>query len=93
MSQFSPLRRDAAPSQLQPVSGLRCARHMAEGSQGQASAGFGGFDMLSWLKSQVRVVEHWREELARSPDIDLDAVVSVERHYQWLTEEVARLEG
>ena len=49
--------------------------------------------MLSWLKGQVRVVEHWREELARQPDIDLDAVVSVERHYQWLTDEVARLEG
>ena len=88
MSHLSPLSRDAAPSQLQPVSGLRCARHMAEGG-----AGFGGFDMLSWLKGQVRIVEHWREELARQPDIDLDAVVSVERHYQWLTDEVARLEG
>ena len=89
MSRYSPLSSDAVSSQLQPVSGLRCARHRAE----TGLAGFGGFDMLSWLRSQVRILEHWREELARSPDIDLDAVVSVERHYQWLTEEVARLEG
>ncbi|MEL7547002.1 MAG: hypothetical protein AAGJ84_10150 [Pseudomonadota bacterium] len=91
MSKVSPLQRDAAPSRLQPVSGFRCARHMADTAPPQR--GFGGFDMLSWLKSQVRVVEHWREELARQPDIDLDAVIRVETHYQWLTEEVARLEG
>lgn len=49
MSRFSPLRRDAASSQLQPVSGLRCARHMADSPTTPRS--FAGFDMLSWLKS------------------------------------------
>jgi len=48
--------------------------------------------MLCWLKSQVRVIEAWREDLAMRPDIDLDAVRRLERHYQWLTAEVDRLD-
>ncbi|MEL7547000.1 MAG: hypothetical protein AAGJ84_10140 [Pseudomonadota bacterium] len=45
------------------------------------------------FKVRVCVVEHWREELARQPDTVLDAVIRVETHYQWLTEDVARLEA
>ncbi|MEO0786574.1 MAG: hypothetical protein AAFY10_12825 [Pseudomonadota bacterium] len=48
--------------------------------------------MLGWLKTQVRVVEAWREDLARQPDIDMEAVQRLERHYQWLTGEVAKLD-
>lgn len=49
--------------------------------------------MLGWLKTQVRVLEAWREDLASRPDIDLEEIQRVEKHYQWLTGEVARLEG
>ncbi len=48
--------------------------------------------MLGWLKTQVRVLEAWREDLASRPDIDLEEIQRVEKHYQWLTEEVARLD-
>lgn len=48
--------------------------------------------LLGWLKTQVRVVEAWREDMARQPDIDLAQVQRLERHYQWLTGEIAKLE-
>lgn len=48
--------------------------------------------MIDWLKSQVRVIEAWREEVGCRPEIDLAEVERVERHYQWLRSEVARLE-
>ncbi|MEO0981309.1 MAG: hypothetical protein AAFX03_01505 [Pseudomonadota bacterium] len=48
--------------------------------------------MACWLRTQVRVLEAWREELAMRPDIDLDTAAKLERHYAWLTGEVARLE-
>lgn len=48
--------------------------------------------MVCWLKTQVRVVEVWREELASRPDIDIEAVHRIETHYAWLTYEVARLD-
>ena len=46
----------------------------------------------SWLKMQVRVLEAWREELAMHADIDMGTILRLERHYQWLTGEVAALE-
>lgn len=49
--------------------------------------------MLCWLTSQVRVMEAWRGELAMRPEIDLAQVERLERHYTWLTAELARLEG
>ncbi|MEO0816842.1 MAG: hypothetical protein AAFX86_05985 [Pseudomonadota bacterium] len=49
--------------------------------------------LLGWLKTQVRVVEAWREELARQPDIDLAQVQRLETHYQWLTSEISKLES
>ncbi|MEM9738840.1 MAG: hypothetical protein AAF829_03160 [Pseudomonadota bacterium] len=49
--------------------------------------------LLGWLKTQVRVVEAWREDLARQPDIDLAQVQRIERHYQWLTGEIIKLEA
>ncbi|MEL6567454.1 MAG: hypothetical protein AAFQ22_03475 [Pseudomonadota bacterium] len=49
--------------------------------------------LLGWLKTQVRVVEAWREELARQPDIDLAQVHRLETHYQWLTSEISKLES
>ena len=48
--------------------------------------------MVCWLKTQVRVVEAWREELASRPEIDIAALVRLERHYAWLTFEVGRLD-
>lgn len=41
--------------------------------------------MVCWLKTQVRVIEAWREELASRPDIDIEVVMRLERHYAWLT--------
>lgn len=48
--------------------------------------------MICWLKTQVRVVEAWREELASRPEIDIATVTRLEQHYAWLTSEVTRLE-
>ena len=48
--------------------------------------------MISWLKSQVRVIEAWREELASRPDLDITVIMRLERHYAWLCSEVSRLE-
>lgn len=48
--------------------------------------------MICWLKTQLRVIEAWREELACRPEIDIQAVQRIEAHYAWLTYEVARLE-
>ena len=48
--------------------------------------------MICWLRTQVRIVEAWREELACRPDLDIESVMRLERHYAWLTSEVARLE-
>ena len=49
--------------------------------------------MIDWLKKQVQVIEAWREEIATRTEIDIAEVERVERHYQWLTSEVNRLEG
>jgi len=49
--------------------------------------------MLDWLKSQVRVLEAWREELAARPDSDLAVLSGLERHHDWLSSEVSRLAG
>ena len=49
--------------------------------------------MIDWLKRQVQVIEAWREEIATRAEIDIAEVDRVERHYQWLTAEVSRLEG
>ncbi|MEM8796482.1 MAG: hypothetical protein AAGE61_13015 [Pseudomonadota bacterium] len=49
--------------------------------------------MICWLKTQVRVIEAWREELASRPDIDIEVVTRLERHYAWLTAEVSDLEA
>ncbi|MEO1323746.1 MAG: hypothetical protein AAFV59_12130 [Pseudomonadota bacterium] len=48
--------------------------------------------MICWLKTQVRVLEAWREELATRPELDISAVSRLEKHYAWLTYEVARLD-
>ena len=53
---------------------------------------FQNSDMLEWLKTQVRVLEAWREDVASRPDIDFDLVCRLEQHYQWLTSEVLALE-
>ena len=49
--------------------------------------------MMDWLRGQVRILEAWREELACRPELDIEQIVRVERHYTWLTEEFARLEN
>lgn len=49
--------------------------------------------MIDWLKRQVQFIEAWREEIATRAEIDIAEVERVERHYQWLTSEVNRLEN
>lgn len=53
---------------------------------------FQSSDMLEWLKTQVRVIEAWREDVASRPDLDLEMITRLEHHYQWLTAEVVNLE-
>ena len=53
---------------------------------------FQSSDMLEWLKTQVRVIEAWREDIASRPELDLDMIRRLEQHYQWLTAEVFSLE-
>lgn len=48
--------------------------------------------MIDWLKTQIRVLEAWRSDLASRPEIDISHLTDLEAHYQWLTAEVARLE-
>lgn len=48
--------------------------------------------MICWLKTQVRIIEAWREELATRPDLDIRSVMRLEKHYAWLTSEIAWLE-
>lgn len=50
-------------------------------------------DMLAWLKTQVRVLEAWREDMATRPEFDLEMIMRLEHHYQWLTREVGTLEN
>lgn len=47
--------------------------------------------MLTWLQTQIRVMEAWREEIATRPEIDIDQVVKVETHLSWLSAEYDRL--
>ncbi|MCI4644811.1 MAG: hypothetical protein MRY64_08525 [Hyphomonadaceae bacterium] len=49
--------------------------------------------LLCWLHTQVRVMEAWREELAMQFEVNVEQVQLLERHYQWLTGEIAELEG
>ncbi len=49
--------------------------------------------MICWLKTQVRVLEAWRENLAMDVDLDLEQIARLERHYQWLTAEILTLES
>ncbi len=49
--------------------------------------------MVCWLRTQVRVLDAWREELATRPDLDIQAITRLEKHYAWLTDEVTRLES
>jgi hypothetical protein len=49
-------------------------------------------NMLIWLRHQVRVLEAWREDVATRPDLDLEMIMRLEQHYQWLTAEIGNLE-
>lgn len=49
--------------------------------------------MLCWFKTQVHVLEAWREELAMRPNPDFEQIQRAERHYQWLTSEISTLEN
>ena len=54
---------------------------------------FQNSSMIEWLKSQVCVLEAWREDVASRADLDIDMIMRLERHYQWLTAEVSNLEA
>ena len=49
-------------------------------------------NMLTWLRSQVRILEAWREDIAMHPELDFEMITRLERHYQWLTTEISHLE-
>ena len=49
--------------------------------------------MLDWLRTQIRVLEAWREDVATRSELDIDMISRLEQHYQWLTAEVANLES
>lgn len=53
---------------------------------------FTNTDMLDWLRTQIRMLEAWRESVALRPTIDMEMVSRLETHYQWLTAEVSKLE-
>ena len=53
---------------------------------------FKNTDMIDWLRTQVRVLEVWREQVAASPELDMAMVTRLEQHYQWLTREIYNLE-
>lgn len=48
--------------------------------------------MLGWLRSQLRVVDAWRDELLRRGDAHVETIGRLERHYAWLSSEIVRLE-
>jgi len=50
-------------------------------------------DMIEWLRTQVRIIEAWREDIATRQDLDLEMITRIEVHYQWLTSEVGVLEA
>ena len=42
---------------------------------------FQSSDMLEWLKTQVRVIEAWREDVASRPDLDMEMITRLEHHW------------
>ena len=48
--------------------------------------------MLCWLKSQKSVLEAWRNELTCRPDTTESLIDRVEQHYNWLSDEIQRLD-
>lgn len=49
--------------------------------------------MLGWLRSQLRIMDAWRDELLRRGEASSETVERLERHYSWLNAEIIRLEG
>ena len=49
--------------------------------------------MLSWLRTQIRVMEAWREELITRPDADLAQARKIDDHLAWMCAEYERLEN
>ena len=56
------------------------------------AAGFEHDAKIIWIRDQVRALEAWREDIARSSVIDISKLTELEAHYAWLTRELARLE-
>ena len=48
--------------------------------------------MLCWLKSQKSVLEAWRNELTCRPDTTDSLIDRVEQHYNWMSDEIQRLD-
>jgi hypothetical protein len=48
--------------------------------------------MMNSLRTQVRVLEAWLEELANRNELNISAVARLEIHYAWLSAELIRLE-
>lgn len=48
--------------------------------------------MLGWLRNQRRVVAAWRSELLRRSETELEDMRRVQKHYDWLSTEITRLE-
>ncbi len=48
--------------------------------------------MLCWLKTQVTVLDAWRDELTCRPDTSDSMINRLEQHRSWLREEISRLD-
>ncbi|MEO0883948.1 MAG: hypothetical protein AAFY34_14630 [Pseudomonadota bacterium] len=48
--------------------------------------------MLGWLRSQLRILEAWRDELLRRSETDAETLERLDRHSAWLGGEIDRLE-
>ena len=45
-----------------------------------------------WLFTQLRVLDAWCDELANEPDTDIARIEALERHRNWLADELARVD-
>lgn len=48
-------------------------------------------NLIDWLRTQKRVIAHWRDDIAETSSADMDLIESLETHHNWLSDELVRL--
>ena len=48
-------------------------------------------NLIDWLRTQKRVIAHWRDNIADTNSADTDLIESLETHHEWLSSELVRL--